>query len=127
MLADDDPGYRGVQVPRRFYKVAAWAGRPGTDGSPAALAAAAFVLDQTPQPEDVDLATRRALSEGLVPPLGPFRTFQVPVGDVADLTGLDLGPLVQADRLAQAVDVRGPATGRGVGCVSLQGEADIRL
>lgn len=49
------------------------------------------------------------------------------MGDVADLTGLDLGPLVQADRLAQAVDVRGPATGRGVGWVSLQGEADIRL
>ena len=35
-----------------------------------------------------------------VPPLGPFRTFQVPVADVEDLTALDLGPLVDADVLA---------------------------
>ncbi len=34
-----------------------------------------------------------------VPELGGFRTFQVPVEDVAELTALDLGPLVAADRL----------------------------
>ena len=35
-----------------------------------------------------------------VPALGPFRTFQVPVADVEELTGIDLGPLVDADVLA---------------------------
>lgn len=86
VLADDDPVYRGVGIPRLFWKVAAWA-------SGDRLRATAFVLDQTSL-----VATIRATDE--VPPLGPFRTFQVPVADVEQLTGLDLGPLVSADVLA---------------------------
>ncbi|MCK9793938.1 DNA/RNA non-specific endonuclease [Isoptericola sp. 4D.3] len=100
VLADDDPVYRGVGIPRRFWKVAAWssASSSGAEGS---LDAAAFVLDQTPQLDEVELRslTARALAEGEVPPLGPFRTYQVPVAEVARLTGLDLGPLVAADVL----------------------------
>jgi endonuclease G, mitochondrial len=100
VLADDDPVYRGVAIPQRFWKVVAWA----TEGRAAGrqLAATAFVLDQRPQLGDIDLseARARAAREGEPPPLGPFRTFQVPVQDVADLTGLDLGPLAAADRLA---------------------------
>jgi len=84
VLADDDPVYRGVQIPRMFWKVAAWA----ADGR---LTATAFVLDQSPFVS--------ALQVDEVPPLGPFRTFQVPVVDVEELTGLDLGPLVDADVL----------------------------
>lgn len=83
VLADDDPDYRGIQIPRRFWKVAAWA-------SAGALRAAGFVLDQTP-------FVRSLQAE--VPPLGAFRTFQVPVVDVEALTGIDLGPLVDADVL----------------------------
>ncbi|WP_253208913.1 hypothetical protein [Streptomyces niphimycinicus] len=37
------------------------------------------------------------------PPLGAFRTFQVPVSDIANLTGPDLGPLPAADRLPTRV------------------------
>ena len=70
VLADDDPVYRGVQIPRMFWKVAAWASGVG-------LHAAAFVLDQTP------FVTSLATAPDEVPPLGPFRTFQVPVADVA--------------------------------------------
>jgi endonuclease G, mitochondrial len=99
VLADDDPVYRGVAIPQRFWKVVAWA-----TAEPAGhrLAATAFVLDQRPQLDEIDLgeARARAAREGEPPPLGPFRTFQVPVRDVEDLTGLDLGPLVAADRLA---------------------------
>ncbi|MCA5894463.1 DNA/RNA non-specific endonuclease [Isoptericola sp. NEAU-Y5] len=119
VLADDDPVYRGVGIPRRFWKVAAWA-QPGwhvPDASPDAgaspdaddaavqmvrtLRCAAFVLDQTPQLSEAELAAAqaRALAVGDVPPLGPFRTYQVPVADVARLTGLDLGPLPAADVL----------------------------
>ncbi|AEG45604.1 DNA/RNA non-specific endonuclease [Isoptericola variabilis] len=111
VLAADDPVYRGVGIPRRFWKIAAWAApswRVPDDGGPvapaASLRAAAFVLDQSPQLEEVELRTRtaRALAAGELPPLGPFRTFQVPVADVAALTGTDLGPLPAADVLPAA-------------------------
>lgn len=109
-----DPVYRGVAIPRQFWKVVAWAtvpdggspgpGSPGPGSPGLALRAAAFVLDQTPQLTDAELrtATGRALAVGGVPPLGPFRTFQVPVADVGSLTGLDVGPLVGADVLGPA-------------------------
>lgn len=85
VLGEDDPPYRGARIPLRFWKVAAWSGPDG-------LAAAGFVLDQS---ELVD-----ARDETLViPPLGAFRTFQVPIADIAGLTGIDLGPLVAADVL----------------------------
>jgi endonuclease G len=87
VLAQDDPVYRGVQIPRMFWKVAAWA-------SAGELRATAFVLDQTP------FVTSLQAAGDEVPPLGPFRTFQVPVVDVQELTGVDLGPLVDADVLA---------------------------
>jgi len=86
VLADDDPVYRGVQIPRMFWKVAAWA-------SGVSLHAAAFVLDQTPFVSSLQVPADE------VPALGPFRTFQVPVVDVEELTGIDLGPLVDADVL----------------------------
>ncbi|WP_426324669.1 DNA/RNA non-specific endonuclease [Microbacterium sp. E-13] len=102
VLADDDPPYRGIRVPRRFFKVAAWA----TEGDgmisiraqsahsirQPRLAAAGFVLDQS-ELIDVD--------EGAVavPVLGAFRTFQVPIADIEELAGIDLGPLADADVL----------------------------
>lgn len=87
VLDDDDPPYRGIRVPLRFWKVAAWEGADG-------LAAAGFVLDQTAL---VDT------SDGLlaVPPLGAFRTFQVPVAGIAGLTGVDVGALADADVLLE--------------------------
>lgn len=85
VLAGDDPEYRGLRIPRLFWKVGGFVtgGRLGTT---------AYLLDQTPQ-----LGGIRA--EGEPPPLGPFRTFQVPVARIAELTGLDLGPLVAADTM----------------------------
>ncbi|MFF9012787.1 DNA/RNA non-specific endonuclease [Streptomyces sp. NPDC014870] len=90
VLHDSDPPYRGIQVPLRFWKVAAFM----QDG---ALASTAYVLDQSP---DLSRDAERALAgakAGAPPPLGPFRTFQVPVSDVAELTELDLGPLPDVD------------------------------
>jgi endonuclease G len=106
ILAEEDPPYRGVQIPRRFWKIAAWA-QPGTTGqsdtaadpTSQLLAATGYLLDQTPQLDDVELATQQALDAGDPPPLGPYRTFQVPIIDIATLTGLSLGPLPAADRL----------------------------
>ncbi len=87
VLAPDDPPYRDILIPRMFFKVAAWA----TDGERMPrLAAAGFVLDQS---ELIDVR-RGALA---VPPLGAFRTFQVPLADIEHLAGIDLGPLTEAD------------------------------
>lgn len=88
VLGDDDPPYRGIRVPLRFWKIAAWA----TGDAQRPLATAGFVLDQT------DLVDTRQEARA-VAPLGAFRTFQVPVADIAAASGLDLGPLVDADVL----------------------------
>lgn len=98
VLAADDPPYRGVGIPRLFWKVAAWATTPEPGGEPR-LAATGYVLDQTPQLDDIELPDDDTRQVGDPPPLGPYRTFQVPITDIATLTGLDLGPLVAADRL----------------------------
>lgn len=85
VLADDDPPYRGIHIPLRYWKVAAWQGPNG-------LTATGFVLDQT------DLVDT---SEGVfqTPPLGEFRTFQTPIEDIAAIAGIDFGPLLDADVL----------------------------
>lgn len=93
VLADEDPPYRGILIPLRFWKIAAWSSAEA--GEPPTLAAAGFVLDQS---ELVD--TSRGARP--VAPLGAYRTFQVPIGDIAELAGVDLGPLVAADVLETA-------------------------
>lgn len=106
VLGDDDPPYRGIRIPLRFWKIAAWVG-------PSGLASAGFVLDQR---ELVD--TRDGLLAA--PPLGAFRTFQVPVSDIAAMTGVDLGILSDADVLSA------PAA-RDEGWRMLQTPADVVL
>ncbi|TQM13610.1 DNA/RNA non-specific endonuclease [Pseudonocardia kunmingensis] len=85
VLTDDDPQYRGLQIPLQFWKIGGFS----TDG---ALGTTGYLLDQTPQLGDLQ-------QEGEPPPLGEFRTFQVPLARIAELTGLDLGPLAAADRM----------------------------
>lgn len=97
VLAAEDPPYRGIRVPLRFWKVAAWS--TGTE-----LAAIGFVVDQTPL---VDTGAVREPVPGEVPPLGPFRTFQVPIADIAALTGLTMPDLIAADHLPAAIAVVG--------------------
>lgn len=55
-------------------------------------------MDQTPQLTDLHVVTRPGAVED-VPPLGPFRTFQAPIRDIAELTGLKLDQLVAVDRM----------------------------
>lgn len=94
VFADDDEPYRGVRIPKQFWKVAAWA-------SEGRLRASGYLLDQSPQLGGIDLNEQTATDAP--PPLGPFRTFQVPVADLDVLTGLDFGALVAADVLASTV------------------------
>ncbi|MBE2315822.1 DNA/RNA non-specific endonuclease [Solirubrobacter sp. CPCC 204708] len=96
----NDLEYRGVLVPRSYWKLIAYA----EDG---ALKAKAYVLTQD------DL-------EGKLESLGlePFNLYQVVVRELSGLTGLDFGPLTAADTMApppggtaQAVTAR-PIGGR---------------
>ncbi|WP_431278700.1 DNA/RNA non-specific endonuclease [Leifsonia poae] len=107
VLAPDDPSYRGVQIPRLFWKIAAWTERL-TDGT-FELAATGYVLDQTPELDDIDLATARALAAGNPPPLGPYKTYQVPIADIGTLTGLNVSQLSAADRFVATPTAPVPA------------------
>ncbi|WP_022886088.1 DNA/RNA non-specific endonuclease [Glaciibacter superstes] len=116
VLAPADVVYRGIAIPRMFWKVAVWtttatsgsdvnANRPA--GTPE-LAATGYLLDQTPQLDDIELERETALAAGAgdPPPLGPYRTFQVPISEIAVATGLDLQQLVAADRLVANTETR---------------------
>jgi DNA/RNA endonuclease G (NUC1) len=106
VLAADDPEYRGVRVPKRYWKVAAVA-RPG--GKVAALG---FVVSQ-------EELLRAVVS---FDPAAVARTFQVAVRAVGRATGLDFGPL--PDRDAGSVDSFAPGEPEERELGSL---ADIRL
>jgi endonuclease G len=123
VLAPDDPPYRGIQVPRRFWKVVGWATSDGTGGTPA-LAATGYVLDQSEVLDPLLESTAEP------PPLGAYLTYQVPLVDIVALTGLDLGPLLAADRLPSPEPVpAGDLSPAAVGerWVLLHRSSDIRL
>ncbi len=116
----DDQLYRGTRIPRQFWKVAVWAtGGPAEAGAgasdAAALQATGYVLDQSPLVDDLPAAVAGA------PLLGPFRTFQVPIADIAGLTELDFGDLPDVDRYAPRGVLPRPAWRE------LESLADIRL
>lgn len=79
VFADDDPIYRGVPIPRAFWKVVAFLGE---DGKPSATA---YMIDQS-----AELGRLTAL-------FGRFRTYQRSVLHIERLTGLDFGELSNYD------------------------------
>lgn len=99
ILEPDDPPYRGIRIPRRFWKIATWTTTAGTNSQAPVLAATGYLLDQSPQLDRMDLTDRQPVQRTEPPPLGAYLTYQVPIADLAELTGLDLGPLLTADRL----------------------------
>ena len=84
IFKDTDVPYRGVLVPRRFWKVVAYV----EDGT---LKAKAFMLTQ----DDLEVKLE---SLGLE----PFKLYQVTLSDLEETTGLAYGPLVQADTMPPA-------------------------
>jgi endonuclease G, mitochondrial len=85
VLADDDDIYRGVQLPRQFWKLVAMVTTSGELSVTGYLLSQAAMLD--------DLAAEEAFS------YGAYRTFQVPVRRIAELCGLGLEPHIAADPL----------------------------
>jgi endonuclease G len=81
VFEENDPDYRGVLIPKRFWKVAVVA-RPKRR-----LAALGFLVSQ-------EALLRDFISFG---PADVARTFQVPVRQVEEMTGLDFEPLAALD------------------------------
>jgi len=96
VLANDDDDYRGVKLPRQFWKVVVMAKTPGL------LSATAYLLSQE--------SLIAGLEEALVDfSYGAYETFQVHVKYVERLTGLAFGSLVDFDPLgAQEVAAAKP-------------------
>ena len=85
VLAGDDDRYRGVQLPRQFWKVVAMVKADGT------LSATAYLLSQEELIHGLEVAGEFSY--------GAYRTFQVPVRRIEALTGLSFGALPDADPL----------------------------
>jgi endonuclease G len=86
VFAGDDDEYRGVALPRQFWKVAAMIKESGE------LSATAYLLSQEQLIEGLEVAVEEFS-------YGEYRTFQVPVRRVEELTGLSFGSLADADPL----------------------------
>ncbi|MFD6063596.1 DNA/RNA non-specific endonuclease [Rhodococcus wratislaviensis] len=86
VLAPDDPEYRGVALPRQFWKTVAMVKQDGDLSVTGYLLSQAALLDEFAEGEE-------AFS------YGAYRTFQVPVRRIAQLTGLVLDPHIAADPL----------------------------
>lgn len=87
---DDDPDYRGLtQLPQAFWKVVVM--RRTDDQT---LNATGYVLSQANLLTDLEFA------------FGEFRTFQVPITSIEEMTGLDFNDLRTHDPLAASDDSR---------------------
>jgi endonuclease G len=80
VLSDQDPHYREVQLPRQFWKVVALVKEGGS------LSATAYLLSQESLLDDL---------EGFE--FGAYKTYQVTVRKVEELTSLDFGRLKDDD------------------------------
>jgi endonuclease G, mitochondrial len=79
VFGDNDQEYRGVRIPKAFWKVVAFL---GDDGTPSATA---YMVDQSRDLERLEAA------------FGRFRTYQRSVAYVEQVTGLDFGSLSRYD------------------------------
>ena len=88
VFAADDEQYRGVQLPRQFWKVVAMVKQGGE------LSVTAYLLSQEELIKGLEVAPE-AFS------YGAYRTYQVKVSQIEGLTGLSFGSLADADPLAR--------------------------
>jgi endonuclease G len=91
----DDPEIKpGVLLPREFWKLVVM-----VNSDRKSLHATAYLLSQGDLIRDLlEKRDRSEANEGFV--LGPYRTFQIAVSDLADAIGYDLSAYVGADPLA---------------------------
>ncbi len=78
VLRDDDMVYRGVKIPKEYWKVIAFR----TDDRPSATA---YLISQGKLIEDLEFV------------FGRYKTYQVAIAEVQELAGLDFGDLSRFD------------------------------
>jgi endonuclease G len=86
VFAEDDQQFAGVQLPRQFWKVAVMVKDSGD------LSATGYLLSQEDLISGLEVAPESFS-------YGAYKTFQVTVRRIEELTGLSFGPLVEADPL----------------------------
>ncbi|MBL7490829.1 DNA/RNA non-specific endonuclease [Frankia sp. AgB1.9] len=86
VLSDDDQPYRGVLLPRQFWKIAVMVTAAG------GLSATGYLLSQADLIRGLEI-TPAAFS------YGAYSTYQVPLARIASLTGLSFGALTASDPL----------------------------
>ncbi|HEX2195447.1 MAG TPA: DNA/RNA non-specific endonuclease [Actinomycetota bacterium] len=84
ILADDDDAYRGVQLPREYWKVVVMVKANGE------LSATGYLLSQEELIQGLEVAPEEF-------EYGDYETFGVTVAEIQTRTGLDFGTLVDAD------------------------------
>jgi endonuclease G len=94
VFADDDDLYRGVKLPRQFWKVVTMVKEDGTLSATGYLLSQARLIDGLESDEPFSY--------------GAYKTFQVKVAEVARLTGLSFGALPDADPLEGLESTGGP-------------------
>ncbi|MEV5891714.1 DNA/RNA non-specific endonuclease [Nonomuraea fuscirosea] len=87
LAADDDP-YRGVQLPRQYWKVVVMVKRDDE------LSATGYLLSQDHLIDGLEAAPAEFS-------YGAYKTYQVPIRRIEDLTRLSFGTLADADPLAR--------------------------
>jgi endonuclease G len=84
IFADGDQTFQGTKIPKQFWKVVAMVKESGD------LSVTGYLLTQEDLIKDLDFEEFA---------FGEFKTFQVPVKQVAEMTGLSFGSLPKADPL----------------------------
>jgi len=90
VFASDDDDYRGVKLPRQFWKVVTMVKENQQ------LSATAYLLSQASLLADLETEEEFAY--------GAYRTYQVQIARIAELTGLSFGSLENADPLAAGLE-----------------------
>jgi endonuclease G len=97
VVRDDDPALpNGVKVPVEFWKIVAM-----VNADTQKLHATGYLLSQGDLIRELlETRQRTEAMEGFV--LGPYRTFQIAISDLADATGYDFTTYAQADPLTNS-------------------------
>ncbi len=93
VFAEDDDDYRGVKLPRQFWKVAVMVKGSGQ------LSATGYLLSQEQLLQGLERAEEFSYAD--------YRTFQVPVGRIEALTGLSFHSLTGFDPLTSGLEAIG--------------------
>lgn len=99
VFTDCDPVYRGIRIPQKFWKVAAMVHQ-------GKLVATAYRLGQEQFMDDLEFV------------IGPYKSYQVPILEIEQLTGLSFGHLKDADPLSRM---------ELTGAIEIYSECDIIL